>query len=76
MRYYKYIADGVIWYIGTGLGDDEITEQEYAEIYAVIESRPEPPQGFDYRLKADLTWELVELPPVVEEDPPVAGGGE
>lgn len=66
MRYYKYVADGIVWYIGTGLDGDEITEQEYAEIYAVIQSRPEPPDGYDYRLKENMEWELIELP-VFEE---------
>ncbi len=46
-----------------------ITEAEYNEILSVIRQRPTPPEGFDYRLKEDLTWELCELPPVPPEEP-------
>lgn len=66
MRYYKIIDGGYILGIGTGLDGEEITEQEYADIYAVIQSRPEPPDGYDYRLKENMEWELVEMP-VFEE---------
>lgn len=41
-------------------GDDD---KDYQEAIKVMESRPTPPQGYDYRLKADtLEWELYELP--------------
>lgn len=43
-----------------------VTEEEYRKIKEVLESRPTPPQGFDYRLKENLEWELYELPPVIE----------
>lgn len=37
-------------------------DNEYQEAIKVMDSRPVPPQGFDYRLKADsLEWELYEL---------------
>lgn len=47
-----------------------ITEDEYNEILSTIWQRPTPPEGFDYRLKEDLTWELCELPPIPEPEEP------
>lgn len=65
--YYKHIEDGFIAYIGTGAGQTEITQEEYDSILAVIQSRPIPEAGFDYRLRTDLTWEQVERP--IDDDP-------
>lgn len=65
--YYKTIEDGYITSIGTGVGQEEITQEEYNEILAVIQSRPIPEAGFDYKLREDLTWEQVEDP--ADEDP-------
>lgn len=70
MRYYKNIEDGYISCIGTGLDGVEISAEEYAEIMAIIQSKSEAETGYDYRLKEDMTWELVEVPepePVEEE---------
>lgn len=40
-------------------GDDD---KEYQEAIKVMDSRPVPPSGYDYRLKADtLEWELYEI---------------
>lgn len=63
MRYYKIAVDGYIAAIGNGDGNTEISEAEYNEILAVIHNRPTAPGGYTYRLKAELTWELAELPP-------------
>ena len=47
----------------------EITEAEYNEILSLIHNRPTAQDGFTYKLKADtLTWELVELPPIEDDD--------
>lgn len=54
--------DGYIPQIGIDCGGTEITEAEYDEICSVIDERPTPPDGYDYLLKTDLTWELVEMP--------------
>ena len=62
MRYYKNISDNYILAIGTGCGNDEISEQEYNEIMSVIRSCPNE-EGKGYRLKTDLTWEEYDLPP-------------
>lgn len=67
MRFYKTIDSGYIISIGTGNGGTEITEPEYAEILAVIRNKPTPRDGYDYRLKTDLTWEEYALPPVEPE---------
>lgn len=66
MRYYKSVDFDHLISIGTGPGGTEITESEYNNILSVIRSRPTPPAGYDYRLKADLTWEQYELPPEPE----------
>lgn len=68
MRYYKQLKNDYILAIGTGDGGEEITQEEYDHIMSVIRNRPVPETGYDYRLKTDLTWELVEVP-VVEDDP-------
>lgn len=73
MRFYKTIADGFLVMIGTGNGGTEITETEYAEILTTIRNKPTARDGFDYRLKTDLTWEEYELPPAsdVEDEPTI-----
>lgn len=68
MRYYKMIIDGYLVAVGSGSGGEEITEAEYNNLLEVIHNKPTAPEGFDYRLKADLSWELYELPPVPEDD--------
>lgn len=68
MRYNKIIDNGYVISIGTGNGGTEITEQEYAEILAVIRNKPTARDGYDYRLKADLVWEDYKLPPVEPAD--------
>ena len=67
MRYYKQIQDNYILAIGTGYGNDEISEQEYNEIMSVIRSCPNE-ESKGYRLCTDLTWEEYDLPPVVLSD--------
>lgn len=67
MRYYKIIDNGYLVQIGTGFGGEEITAEEYHAIAEVISTVPTAPDGYSYRLKADLTWELYELPVVEEE---------
>ena len=62
MRCYKVIEDGYLLSIGTGLGGSEITKEEYENLLSVIRSAPTAEPGFQYRLKADLTWDLVEAP--------------
>ena len=65
--YYKNVVDGYITSIGTGAGQTEITKDEYEYILTAIQSRPTPEPGFDYRLREDMSWELVERP--IDDDP-------
>ena len=65
MRYYKQTANNCILAIGTGSGGTEITETEYNDIMAIIQSCPNV-EGKGYRLKTDLTWEEYDLPPEPE----------
>lgn len=63
--YGKYINDNYIVGVGTGADiGSEITEDEYNEILDKINNRPTAPEGFTYRLTTALEWELVELPPI------------
>ena len=69
MRYFK-IVDEYILAIGTGAVGEEITEAEYNHIKSIIDNRPTAPDGFAYRLTAELGWEMFELPtaePIEEE---------
>ena len=68
MRYYKLIQDGYILSIGEGYDGVEISLDEYNEIMAVIEAKPEAEKGFDYLLKEDLTWEKIEVPIIEPSD--------
>ena len=47
---------------------DEISKEEYDRIKAIIDNRPTAPDGFAYRLTAELEWELYELPPMEEDE--------
>lgn len=67
MRYYKLTDNGCIVMIGTGYGGLEITGEEYNTIQDTIKACPRADEGYAYRLKEDLTWELYEQPVVEEE---------
>ena len=62
MRFFKIIKDGYIFAVCTGSGDVEIAAEEYANIVDLVHNRPMPPEGYDYRLREDLTWEEYQLP--------------
>lgn len=66
-QYYKNVDGNYITGIGTGESGEEITQEEYEQILSVIRSRPTPEDGYDYHLKEDLTWELVKVTDVEEE---------
>ena len=67
MNYYIITENGYIKRIelSTCSSGQNITEAEYNEIMAIIQNRPTA-EGKGYRLKADLTWEEYDLPPVPE----------
>lgn len=69
MIYFTTEKDGYVISIGTAEKSVgiEITEAEYNEILDLIRNKPQAENGYDYKLKADLTWELIEVP--VEEEP-------
>ena len=67
-KFFKNYDGDYILSIGEGIGDTEITQEEYEHILSVIRSRPAAEPGYMYKLKIDLTWEQVEAPPV-ETDP-------
>lgn len=66
--YRKNIENGYIVSLVKGVSNGNITEEEYNTILDVIRSKPTPPEGYDYKLKEDLIWELYELPVVPPED--------
>lgn len=65
MRYYKQIKDEYILLIGIGTGNVEITKEEYEDIQNIIKNKPIK-EGYDYKLKIDLTWEEFEIEQVEE----------
>lgn len=67
-RYYKNIKGGYIASVSTGAGVEEITQEEYETILSLIHDCPDPEAGYSYKLRTDLTWELVEAPVVDEEE--------
>ena len=70
MRYYKILQDGYILSIGKGAGGEDMTESEYTQILDSIRNKPAAPDGYEYRLKSDLTWERLELPVAPEDTDP------
>lgn len=61
--YSKIIENGFVIAVGENIQGKQITDDEYAATMSVILTRPAPPFGFDYALRAsDLEWELIELP--------------
>ena len=68
MRFYKMIIDSYLVAIGNGSGGTEITADEYAELLNIIRTKPVASEGYDYRLKTDLTWEVYERPVIPLED--------
>ena len=70
MRYYKIENDKYILAVGIGNSGAEITENEYDHIKVIVDNCPTAPDGYGYRLTAELEWELYELPreePIEEE---------
>lgn len=66
--YYKTTEDGFIVGVGVGVGaSGEIIEHsEYLAILNAIRNRQNDPEGYRYRLTADLTWELHREPITAE----------
>lgn len=67
--YYRINAeDGYIHGVVKGVNAENAncTENEYNHIKSIIENTPIAPEGFYYRLKENLEWELCEMP-IIEE---------
>lgn len=60
--------DGYIHGVVAGVSaeNSNITEEEYIKIKAIIENAPIAPDGFYYRLKENLEWELCEMATIEE----------
>lgn len=65
-KYFKNYDGDYIFSIGEGIGDTEITQEEYEHILSAIRSRPTAEPGYMYKLRTDLTWEAYDLPPEPE----------
>ena len=66
--YQKNTENGYIVSIVKGVSVGNITKAEYQAIKDIIRNKPTAEQGFDYRLREDLTWELYQLPEPEWED--------
>ena len=66
--YQKNTENGYIVSIVKGVSCGNITAEEYSTIIEAIRNKPTAEQGFDYRLREDLTWELYQLPEPERED--------
>ena len=68
MHYRLNKEDGYIHGVVAGVSaeNSNISEEEYIQIKAMLESAPIAPDGFYYRLKDNLEWELCEMT-IIEE---------
>lgn len=73
MTFYKNVVDGYIQFVGASSGEiaNQITEDEYNEILAVIQNKPPATETTDYRLREDLTWEEYPVDPP-DPDPEIS----
>ena len=59
----KFVLNGYVIAVGEGLVGEQISDADYSALIAIIQSKPTPPTGYEYKLRADtLEWELVEAP--------------
>lgn len=63
MFYRINIEDGYIHGVVEGVSEahSNCTEEEYRKVKAILENAPIAPDGFYYRLKENLEWELCEF---------------
>lgn len=57
--------------VAFGKAENETANEEYKRLQEAMKSKPIPMDGYEYRLKEDLTWELFKLPEVTETDEPI-----
>lgn len=69
MRKYKELKNGIIVSVGEGARNGiTISDSEYETILLTIQSKPTAPDGYGYRLRTDLTWEMYEMPEQTEDE--------
>lgn len=51
---------------GVGAKNSNATETEYMAVKSLLRNAPAAPDGFGYRLREDLEWELYELPEMTD----------
>lgn len=66
MMYKKVVKDGYILGVGKVTAGGNIDEKEYNHLTDIFHSVPETPDGFQYCLRVDETWELVKKDPEPE----------
>ena len=60
MKYYKTTQGDYTSSIGTSIGEAEITQEEYEKVISEINNyQVNLDENTIYRLKADLTWEII-----------------
>lgn len=60
---------------GVSVANSNATEEQYRAVKAMLLNPPSAPDGYCYRLREDLEWELCEMPPA-PEIPEDAGEGD
>lgn len=69
MKYFKNIEGDYITSVSTGnAGHMELTQAEYENILSIIRNRPTAEDGYTYKLRTDLTWDLAEEPIPEDEE--------
>lgn len=61
MGYIKVMSNGYILGVAQATSGGNISKEEFDEITAIIHDMPTTPDGYYYRLKDNLEWELCEL---------------
>lgn len=69
MFYKRFDSNGYLVAVGIGEDGIEITEEEYNALLILIHSKPDAPEGYEYRITEAGEYVLVELPPMPEPEP-------
>ena len=67
MKYFKNIENGYVVSISTQHGQTEITKEEYENILQLIKTIPQADEGYEYRIKEDLSFEKIKIEIVNDE---------
>lgn len=57
----KYISNGYI--VGVSIQDNSADTEEYNRIMEIINTKPIAPEGYTYKLKDTIEWELCKAEP-------------